>query len=143
LGEQAFDRVLVPEMPFASPGPDVIQDEAPEDVERLSWISEASSVVGEVSRGILLPFEDRFSKEYERPVDVELLRSFPLLPYSLVGFPSFECTGAFEQAVLWGFLLIVFANLAMRGDSHTLEPSSHQESLIESDPNEGAYFPRA
>jgi hypothetical protein len=100
-------------------------------------------VVGEVSRGILLPFEDRFSKEYERPVDVELLRSFPLFPYFLVRFPSFKRPGAFEQAVLRGFLLIAFIDFTMRGDTHVLEPHSNRETLVEGYPNEGAYFPRA
>ncbi len=83
-------------MSFAPLGLDMIQNEAPEDVERLPWVSKATSVIGKVPRGIILTFEDGLSEEDERPGDVELLRHFPLFPYSLVHFPSFERPGAFE-----------------------------------------------
>jgi hypothetical protein len=146
---------LVTEVSFASLGPDIIKNEALEDVERLPWVCEATGVIGEVprgiilsfedglSRGIILSFEDGLSKEDERLGDVELLRSFPLLPYSLVRFPSFERLGAFEQTMLRGFLLVAVTDFAVRGDSHVLKPRSNRETLIESDPNESAHFPRA
>jgi hypothetical protein len=134
---------LVIEVSFASLGPDMIKNEAPEDVDRLSWVSEATGVIGEMPRGVILSFEDGLSEEDERPGDVELLRSFPLFPYFLVRFPSFKRPGAFEQAVLRGFLLIAFIDFTMRGDTHVLEPHSNRETLVEGYPNEGAYFPRA
>jgi hypothetical protein len=71
----------------------MIENEAPEDVKKLPWVSEATGVIGEVPKGIILAFEDGLSKEDERPGDVEPLRSFSLFPYSLVRFPSFERPG--------------------------------------------------
>jgi len=112
-------------------------------ISRLPWVREATRVIGEVPRGIILSFEDGLSEEDERPGDVELLRSFPLFPYSLVHFPSFERPGAFEQTMLKGFLLIAVTNFAVRGDSHVLKLRSNQETLVENDPNESAHFPRA
>ncbi len=44
LGEDTFDGVLVAEMLFASLSPDVVQDEAYEDVQGLSWVGEATGV---------------------------------------------------------------------------------------------------
>jgi hypothetical protein len=129
-------------MTFASLGPDMIQNEVPEDVERLPWVSEATGVVGEVPKGIVLAFEDGFSEEDERPGNVKLLRSFPLFPYSFVRFPSFKRSGAFKQTVLRGFLFIAVTDFAIRGDSHVLKPRSNREPLVESDPNESAHFPR-
>jgi hypothetical protein len=102
-------------MTFASLGPDMIKNEALEDVERLPWVSEATGVIGEVPRGVILAFEDGLSEEDERLGDVELLRSFPLFPYSFVRFPSFEHPGAFEQTVLRGFLLITVTDFTVRG----------------------------
>jgi hypothetical protein len=96
LGEDTFDGVLVSEMPFASLSPDVVQDEASKDVQGLSWVGEAASVVGEVPRRIVLFFKDRFPKEDEGPIDVELHRSFPVVPYSLISSPGFERPLAFE-----------------------------------------------
>ncbi len=96
LGEDTFDGVLVSEMPFASLSLDVVQDEASKDVQGLSWVGEAASVVGEVPRRIVLFFKDRFPKEDEGPIDVELHRSFPVVPYSLVSSPGFERPLAFE-----------------------------------------------
>ncbi len=130
-------------MSFASLGPDMIKNEAPEDVERLPWVREATGVIGEVPREIILSFEDGLSEEDERPGDVELLRSFPLFPYSFVRFPSFERPGAFEQTMLRGFLFVAVIDFAVRGDSHVLKPRSNRETLVESDPNESAHFPRA
>jgi hypothetical protein len=134
---------LVTEVSFATLGPDIIKNEAPEDVERLPWVCEATGVIGEVPRGIILSFEDGLSEEDERLGDVELLRSFPLLPYSLVRFPSFERLGAFEQTMLRGFLLVAITDFVVRGDSHVLKPRFNRETLIESDPNESAHFPQA
>jgi hypothetical protein len=119
----------------------MIKNETPEDVEKLPWVSETTGVIGEVPRGIIFAFEDGLSEEDERPGDVELLRSFPLFPYSLVRFPSFKRPRAFEQAVLRGFLLIVVTDFTVRGDSHVLKPRSNRETLVKSDPNESAHFP--
>jgi hypothetical protein len=70
-------------------------------------------VIGEVPRGIILAFENRLSEEEKRPGDVKLLRSFPLFPYSLVCFPSFEHPGAFKQIVLRGFFLIAVTDFVV------------------------------
>jgi len=142
LGEYIFDGVLVTEVSFASLDPNMIKNEAPEDVERLPWVREATGVISEVPRGIIFSFEDGLSEEDERPSDVELLRSFPLFPYSLVRFPSFERPRAFEQTMLRGFLLIEVIDFAVRGDSHVLKPRSNWETLVESDPNESVNYAR-
>jgi len=60
LGEYAFDGMLVPEVPFASFGPDVVQDEASENVQGLSWVGEAAGMVSELTRRVVLLFQGRF-----------------------------------------------------------------------------------
>jgi hypothetical protein len=45
--------------------------------------------------------------------------------------------------VLRFFLLIAVTNFAVRGEAHLLKPRSNRETLVESDPNESAHFPRA
>jgi hypothetical protein len=104
LNKYAFDRVLVAEVAFASLGPNVIENEASENVEGLPWVCETTGVISKVPRGIVLLFEGRFTEEDEGPVYVELLRSFSLLPNSFVRFPSFERLGAFKQGSAAGIL---------------------------------------
>jgi hypothetical protein len=53
LCENFLKRVLVAEVPSISFGPKVVEDEASENVERLSEVIEATSVVGEESEGIV------------------------------------------------------------------------------------------
>jgi hypothetical protein len=113
LGEDTFDGVLVAEMPFASLSPDVVQDEASKDVQGLSWVGEAVGVVSEVSRRVVLFFKDRFPKEDKGPIDVELHRSFPVVPYFLVSFPSLERPVAFEQAVFRGLLHVAVTDFTV------------------------------
>jgi hypothetical protein len=45
--------------------------------------------------------------------------------------------------VFRGLLHIAVTDFAVWEDSHVLEPRSHWQSLIESDPDEGADFPQA
>ncbi len=125
LGEDAFDGVLVPEVFFASFGPDVEQDEASEYVQGLSWVGEAAGMVCELSRRVVLLFQSRFPEEDVGPIDVELHGSSPVVPYSFEGSPCFERPVTFEQAVLGGFLRIALADFAVWEDSHVLEPRPH------------------
>ncbi len=125
LGEDTFDGVMVPEVPFASFGLDVVQDEASKYVQGLSWVGEAASVVSELPRRVVLFFQDRFPEKDEGPIDVELHRSFPVVPYSLESSPCFEHPVAFEQAMLGGLLRVALADFAVWEDSHVLEPRSH------------------
>ncbi len=142
LSEDAFDGVLVPEVLFASFGPDVVQDEAFEYVQGLSWVGEAAGMVCELSGRVVLLFQCRFPEEDEGPIDVELHWSSPVVPYSFEGSPCFERPVTLEQAVLGGFLRIALVDFAVWEDSHVLQPRPHWQSLIEGDPDEGADFSR-
>ncbi|CAK9224033.1 unnamed protein product [Sphagnum troendelagicum] len=72
LCKNAFDGVLVSEVLFASFGPDVVQDEASEDVQWLSWVGESADMVSELPWRVVIFFQHRFPKEDEGPIDVQL-----------------------------------------------------------------------
>jgi hypothetical protein len=126
LSEKALDKVVITKVPFASFDLDVVEDEAPQNVQGLPWKSESARVVGQVPGLVFLSFASLLAQEDEGPVDVELSRGFPFLPNSLEGFPSFKRFWAVEQTMLRRFFHVTVAGLAMGGDPHLLEPSAHR-----------------
>ncbi len=69
----------------------------------MSKIGEASCVVGKKSGRVVLALSDGFAEEHERPGESEANKSFPFLPYLLVGFPRALGHGAIQQGVLGRF----------------------------------------
>jgi len=104
LEEDLLEGVLVTKVPSAPFGLEVIKDKTTEDVERLSKVGEAASVVCEEPRRVILALHDIFSEKHEWPGGGEALGRFPFVPNSLVGVPRALGHGALEQAVLGKFL---------------------------------------
>ncbi len=84
--------------------PEMIENEATEDVERLPGVRESAGVVREKVGGVVFKFQGGFSKEQKRPGGHEVAISFPIIPNTLEGFPSVLGHGAIKKAVLRGFL---------------------------------------
>jgi hypothetical protein len=84
--------------------PEVIEDEATEDVERLPRVRESASVICEETGRIVFEFQDGFTKKHEGPGGCEVTMNFPLVPYTLEGLPRVLSHGTIEEAVLRGFL---------------------------------------
>ncbi len=61
LEEDSLERVLAVEVPSASFGPKVIEEQIPENVERLLSVGEATRVVGVEVRGVVLLLKDDLS----------------------------------------------------------------------------------
>jgi hypothetical protein len=107
-------RILVAEVLSASFGLEMEEDEASEDVERLFEVSEATRVIGEESRGIVLAFPDGFAEEHERPGESEIggrLPSFQTFRYAsharwAIAQSSKQCRGdssdPASQILHWG-----------------------------------------
>ncbi len=87
--EQDFAKgVLIIKMFSTSFRPEIIDKEATKDVERLSGVSEAASVVHEEAWGVVFVFQDGFTKKHEGPGDREVSVGFPSDPNAFVGFPG-------------------------------------------------------
>ncbi len=63
LSEKALDRVVITKVPFASFGPDVVEDEAPQNVQGLPWKGESARVVGQVPGLVFLSFASLLAQE--------------------------------------------------------------------------------
>jgi len=122
LEKNFLHRILVVEVLPTPFRPKVVQDEAPEDVERLAGVRVAPGVIREVARGVVFELHGGFPKEHKRPNDLEVATSFPFSPYALVGLPGLLSHGIVEQAVLRGLLSARVADLAIGRDTHGLEP---------------------
>jgi hypothetical protein len=109
-------------------GPEIVEHEAPEDVEGLMSISEAARVVVVEVRGVIFFFEDGLPKENERPGDVEVVGRPPFVPNAEESIPSLLSRGAFHEIVLGGLRESLVATLASGWDSHNLEPSTNWQA---------------
>jgi len=121
----------------------VVQDKAPEDVERLPSVREASRVVREEARSVVIKLRSDFAKKHKRPCDLQVTMDFPFAPYVFESFPRFLSHGAVKQAMLRGLLGTQATNLAVGGDTHDLQPRPNRVALVEGEPDEGAHFPWA
>jgi hypothetical protein len=124
LQKNSLEGVLAVEVFATSLGPEIVEQEAPEDVEGLATVSEAARMIAVQIRGIFIRFEDSFPKEDERPVDVEAVGRPPFVPNTKKGLPSLPSRGAFHEAVLGRFRESLVTDLAGGRDSHDLEPSA-------------------
>ncbi len=97
-------------------------------------------MVSEEPGRVVVSLVGGFSKEDERLGGGEILRHFPFVPDFLEGLPGALHHGAFEYAVLRGFLCVGVADFAMRWDTHELEPGAHREALVEGQPDERAHL---
>jgi hypothetical protein len=128
--ENFLKRVLVVEVPSASFGLEMVEDEASENVERLSEISEATSVIGEESGGIVLAFPNGFAKEHERPGESETGGRFPFFPYFLVGVPRALGHRTVQQTVLGRFIRSGVANFTLGGSPMTCNQVPTRSPLL-------------
>jgi hypothetical protein len=104
LEENFLKGVVIVKVFSTSFRPEMIENEAMEDVERLPGVRESAGVVRKKAGGVVFEFQDGFSKEHKRPRGREVAISFPIVPYALEGFPSVLSHGAIKEAVLRGFL---------------------------------------
>ncbi len=96
----------------ASFGPEVVEQEASKDVERLSSVGEAADVVALEVRGVVFLFEDSFPQKDERPSDGEAAGRLPDLPSATEGIPCLLGGRAIHEAMLGRLrevLVIAFA----------------------------------
>jgi hypothetical protein len=104
LEQDSFEGVQAIEVPSASFGPELIEQEAPENVERLSPVGEATRVVMMEVRGVVLLFEHGLPKENKGPGDGEAVGRLPFAPDAEKNIPSLLGRGAFHEAMLGRFL---------------------------------------
>jgi len=104
LEENFLKGVVIVKVFSTSLRPEMIENEATEDVERLSRVHESTDVVRQKAGGVFFEFQDGFSKEHKRPGGCEVAISFPIVPNTLEGFPTVLSHGAIKKAVLRGFL---------------------------------------
>jgi hypothetical protein len=81
---QGIPVVEVLSTPFR---PEIVQDEAPENVKRLTSVRETSGVVREEAGGVVVKLHSGFAKERKRPSDLKVAMSFPFAPYAFEGLP--------------------------------------------------------
>jgi hypothetical protein len=94
-------------------------------------LGETPNVVSLEARCVVFMLEDSFAQQDEGPGGGDLVQRPPFLPNAFEGLPSTFSKGAFEEAMLGGLRDPGVANLAGRGDSHTLEPSSDGQTTVE------------
>ncbi len=128
LEEDSLERILAIEMPSASLGPEIVEEQAPEDVEWLPPVGESTRVVAVEVRGVVFFLKDDLPKEDEGPSEGEAVWC---LPYAEEGFPSQLGKRAVQEAMLGGFRGAVVTALARGLDPHLLEPSAHRQTVVE------------
>ncbi|CAK9208700.1 unnamed protein product [Sphagnum troendelagicum] len=122
LEEDLLEGVVVTKVLLAPFGPEVIEDKATKDVEWLSEVGEIAGVVHEKPERVVLVLHGSFTEKRKWPGESETSGCFPFVPNSLVGVPHALGHGAFEKAVLGGFLDAKVTNFALGGYPHELEP---------------------
>jgi hypothetical protein len=140
LKKNSLEGVLAVKMFATSLGPEVVEQEAPEDVEGLPMIGEAARVVAVKVRRVVFLFEDGFPKEDERPGDLEVVRHPPFVPNAEEGILSLSSRGAFHEIVLGRLQKSLVAALAGGRNSHDLEPSANRQSIVEDQPGKRPHF---
>jgi hypothetical protein len=132
--------ISVVEVLFIPFRPEIVQDEAPENVERLTSVREASCVACEKAMGVVVELHSGFAKERKRPSDLKVAMSFPFAPYALEGLLGLLSHGTVKQTMLRGLLSVRIADFTVGGDTHELQPRPHREALVEGEPDDGAHF---
>jgi hypothetical protein len=124
LEENSLEGVLANEVFATSLRPEVVNQEAPEDVKGLAAVGEAARVIAVEVRGVVVLFEDGLSEKDERPGDVEAIRRSPFVPNSAEGFPGLLSRSAIHETVLGGLRGSLVAALASGRNTHSLEPGA-------------------
>ncbi len=124
----------------ASFGPEVVEEEGSEDVERLSPVREATGVVALEVRGVVLLFEDSFPHKDERPGDGEAVGRLPFIPSATESIPRLLGGRAIHEAMLGRLRKVLVATFAGGLEPHGLEPRAHREPFVEGQPDEGSHF---
>jgi hypothetical protein len=142
LKEDSFEGVLAVEVFATSLGPEVVEQEASEDVKGLAAVSEAARMIAVEVRGVVIRFEDGFPQEDEGPGDVEAVGSSPFVPNTEENIPSLPSQVAFHEVMLGGFREPFVTGFASGRDSHGLEPRANRKSIVEDQPGERPNFAR-
>ncbi len=127
----------------ASFGPEIVEQKAPEDVERLSPIGEAARLIAVEVRGVVFLFQHGFTKKNERLGDVGAVGRLPFAPYVKEGIPGLLSRDAFHEVVLGRLRESLVAAFAGSLDSHGLEPGTHRQPVVEDQPGERPHLARA
>ncbi len=125
LEKNLLERVLAIEVPMTSFRLKVIEQKAPEDIERLSPVGEPTRVVVVEVRGVVVLFEHRLPKENEGPGDGEAVGRLPFAPDVEEGIPGLLGGNAFHKAVSGKLLKSLVAAFAGGLNPHGLEPGAH------------------
>ncbi len=131
LKKNSLEGVLAVEVFATSLGPEIVEQEAPENVEGLMAVGETAHVIAVKVRGVVIFFEDGFPKEDEGPGDVEAVGRLPFVPNTMEGLPSLPSRGVIHEAVLGRFRESLVTTLASGRDSHDLEPSTDRQPVVE------------
>jgi hypothetical protein len=115
LKEDFLKGITVVEVLSAPFRPKVVEDETPENIERLASVRVASDIVRKEAWGVVVKFHSGFAEERKRLIDLKVTVSFPFAPYALEGLPSLLCHGAVEKTMLRGLLSARIADFATRG----------------------------
>jgi hypothetical protein len=78
----------------------MIEEETAENVQGLSRVGEAASVVSKEPGGVVFSLGDGLPEKDERSGDGDVLRRFPFIPDFLVSFPSALRHGACEPWII-------------------------------------------
>jgi hypothetical protein len=113
-------------VPSASFGPEVVEEEAPEDVEWLPSVGKPASVVIVEVRGVIILLKHGLAKENEGLGDGEAVRRLPFFPNVEESFPRQLSGRVVHEAVLGRFRKSLIAAFAEGLDFHRLKPSAHR-----------------
>jgi len=64
----------------------VVEDKAPEDVERLPGVRKFAGVVREEAESVVVEFCTGFAQEHKRPGDCKVAMGFPFVPNALESY---------------------------------------------------------
>jgi len=103
LKKNSLKGVLAVEVFATSFGPEIVEQEAPKDIEGLTTVGEIAHVIAVKVRGVVIFFEDGFPKEDEGPSDVEAVGRLPFVPNTVEGLLSLPSRGVIHEAVLGRF----------------------------------------
>ncbi len=140
LEQDSFEGVQALKMPSASFGLEIIEQEAPKNVEWLSLVGEATRVVSVKVWGVVLLFEHGLPKEHEGPGNAEAVGRLPFAPDAEKNIPSLLGRGAFHETVSARFLEPLVTSFAGGLNSHGLEPSAHRQPVVEGQPGERSHL---
>ncbi|CAM6031018.1 unnamed protein product [Sphagnum balticum] len=130
IEEDFVKGVLIIKVFSTSFRPEIVKDEASQDVEGLTGVGEAARVVRKEAGRVVFKFQGDFTEENERPGRREVAMGFPFDPDALVGFPGGLSPRAVEKAVLRGLFGARATHFALWGEAHEVEPGAYRKPLL-------------